>query len=548
MKKIVLTAAVLAFIAFSAAALEVNEKEIQSVGSEIIQFENYNGPHRVIDSLDSIRSIGKGLGNDVKKSLEDEGSFRINEKYSVIHAVNASEKTKLDADIILINENATVDHIKNLRRIIASYLSTAYGYNDDDAMTVATFVTVYNAVYRGKINVFQEKYKDVVTKYLTSSKCGLSTKWSEWPGQSQIVIPLSDLNGGLSTVDTSVISDKEVVNSMKEEDDKGVDERKNMVDIKEREAEKASQDAQNAQKKAAEESKKLTEQKKNQEEAEKKAEEAKKEAQKDPDNKEKQQAAQNAEKKAENEAEKTAEQQKKTDEAKNEASEKQAVADKKQTEAQDERTEIAKDQQKLLEEAIAEKANQNTVIGLKISDSQNSLSSMVKLDSQTGLMVRESPVTVIRGRTILEAGTYSDIADEVAESSAILNIEDSVLYMAICGSTGSNENQDVRLCLLDAYKMEIQKTGKESVSPDSVLVKDGDNYYCVISSAGKWVIAKYDAKLNLLLKGEAALSPATPITVTSKGIVVTSSLGLPLLLNTEDFKVIGNVNSSNFEK
>jgi FKBP-type peptidyl-prolyl cis-trans isomerase len=97
---------------------------------------------------------------------------------------------------------------------------------------------------------------------LTADKAGLSTNYEEWAGKSQIVIPLAKIGGGLSTIDTSVISDKKVVESMQEEDDKGVDERKKLVDFKEREAEEATEKAQTAQKKVTEEAKKLSTEKK----------------------------------------------------------------------------------------------------------------------------------------------------------------------------------------------------------------------------------------------------------------------------------------------
>ena len=84
-----------------------------------------------------------------------------------------------------------MDHIDNLRRIIAAYLESAYGYSRQDSQTLAVFVTVYNAVYRGKLDVFKQKYKTVVTKNLTANKAGLALNYAEWPGKTQIVIPLS---------------------------------------------------------------------------------------------------------------------------------------------------------------------------------------------------------------------------------------------------------------------------------------------------------------------------------------------------------------------
>lgn len=554
MKRQLIAAALVSMLAvFGAAAIEVNENELKSTGgADTIVFQNYTGPHSVIESAETISAIGTALGRQVASS-QGAATFGQGEKYTVIHAIDPSSQGKLDADIILINKNATVDHIRNLRRIIASYLSAAYGYNKQDASTVATFVTVYNAVYRSKMDNFTSKYKEIVTKNLAPATCGLSTKWNEWPGNSQIVIPLGDLSSDISAVDTSVISDKKVVESMQEQDDKGVDERKNMVDIKEREAEKATEKAQEAAKKSAQENKKLEEQKQVQKEAEKKAEQkqeeavkAQEEAKADPQNEEKQQAAeqaaqeaQQAAETAQEEAAKTEEQQQTANEAAQEAQAQQQVADKKQTEAQTERTAIAKDQQEIIQNTIAEATNTNTVIGLKITDSANKLSTMVKVDAANGDIIRESPVTVIRARTMYPVSDpvvqKADAALSQATEGAA-SIDANLFYMAICGE--NTNNGAVKLCLLDAYKMEIQKESTETVAEDSVLVNSGDSYYCIIQNGSNWVVGKYDKSLNLQLKSPVSVAPETPITVTPKGIIVTSKSGNITLLKTEDLTAI----------
>ncbi|MBR7064678.1 MAG: hypothetical protein IKI31_06000, partial [Treponema sp.] len=171
---------------------QVNEPEIKSVGDETVEFINYTGPHTRIDSLAAIKEIGAGLGRTIARSKNIYTNTGDRGKYYVIHAVDPTEKGKLDADILFIGANATVDHITNLRRIISAYLSTAYGYSTRDADTLAVFVTVYNAVYRNNIEAFRAKYKSVVMQNLTQEHCGLSIRYSDWPGKSQIVIPLYD--------------------------------------------------------------------------------------------------------------------------------------------------------------------------------------------------------------------------------------------------------------------------------------------------------------------------------------------------------------------
>ncbi|WP_295797114.1 P83/100 family protein [uncultured Treponema sp.] len=549
---------------FFVSAQNVNERELRSAGdASTIVFENYEGPHSVIETAAAISSIGAGLGNQLKNAgTQSSGTFGANGKYTIIHAVDPSEQGKLDADIILINPNATVDHIRNLRRIIASYLSAAYGYSQQDASTVATFVTVYNAVYRNQLDTFKSKYKNIVISNLTEKKCGLSIKWSDWPGNSQIVIPLGEYaEGGLSSVDTSVISDKKVVESMKEDDDKGVDERKNMVDIKEREAENAEAKAQEAAKEAAQDKQALDEQKKNQAQAEKKAqtkqneadkakkdaESAKKEAAADPQNKAKQAEAKQAEQKAENaqkeadqaksnanqEQQKTQQQQQKADESAKKAEEQQQKADKKLDEAQNERMEIAKDQQEILESELKQ-LEDGTVIGLKVVKEADYLSTLVKVNSKTGKVVKESPVKVIRGRTII---AVQDAVVGVATGASFPKTSgDSTFYMAICGENSGKGA--IKLCLIDAFKMEIQKESEENVSEHSVLVNNGSNFYCVIQDKSGWVLGRYDKSLNLIQKSAVNISESTPITVTGKGIVVTNSNNIPVLLSVSDLSVI----------
>lgn len=539
MKKITSLLAISIFTASSIFSIEVNKTELNVTGKEVVEFINYTGPHKVIDSAQSIKNIGSDLGKDVSLSVSSKSGNT--DKYYVVHSVTSTTKDQLDADILFIGNEAGVDHVDNLRRIISGYLQSAYGYSEKDADTLAVFITVYNAVYRGKLDTFKSKYTDDVIKNLSSSNCGLSTNYKDWPGKSQIVIPLFDVkNGGLSTVDTSVIADSKVVSSLKEDEDRNIDSRKDMVDLKEREADVAAEKAQEAQKEAVKEQRELNETKKEAEEAEKKAEETRKEAEEakkiaeeNPDDAKAQEAAKEAEKKAE-EAEKAAEekkqeveeQQKKTDEAKEQAKEAQEIADKKQNEAQNERKEIAKDQQEIIQEQIAE-AKAKTEYGIIIVDEENLLSRLVKFNSDNGEIIRKSPVTVIRNRTIYE------VTEEGAEE-----------FIAVAGDNTANGT--IKLVLIDQENMEITRESNETLAMDSVLVKDGDDYYCVIDDNGKWSVAKYNSELLLRYKSDVAVRSSTPITVTKSGVVVTDTSGQLVLLSKDNLSAITKKSNTNY--
>ena len=538
MKKILSVFFVSLLISTNIFALEVDKTELQSTKSTTIEFISYTGPHKIIDSVEAIKGIGKSLGKEIAPSRDTSKTANLGNKYTVIHAIDENETGKFDADIIFINKDANVDHITNLRRIISAYLVSAYDYSEADADTLAVFITVYNAVYRGDLDSFKNKYKGVVVKNLSSNNCGLSVNYKDWPGASEIVIPLYDVkNGGLSTIETSVISDKKVVESMKEDDNKNIESRKEMVDIKEREAEESQEKANAAQKKAVEEQKKLKEEKQKTEEAkaeakeaEKKsqqakaeAEEAKKEAEANPEDEElqkvaeeKQEEAEAAEQEAEEKQEALEEQQKaeatqeeKTEEAKEEAKTEQERADKKQTEAQTERKDIAKDQQIVQNNEIKE-ASTPSSYGIVLTDEANILSKLVKFNSETGEIIKSSPVTVIRNRTIYKTPDA---------------------YIAIAGENEGNGT--IKLVLIDIETMEIFAESEETVSDTSVLVNDGNEYYCVINYDDDWVVGKYDETLALKLKSKVNVKQSTPITVTESGIVVTDKNGNLKLLSKE---------------
>lgn len=519
MKKSLLITLAALFALSSLFGLEVDEEEIKST-STTIEFINYNGPHKVIDSISAIKGIGSGMGIVISKDLSQNASTGNKAKYYVVHAVD-NNSGKLDADIIFIGSDATVDHINNLRRIISAYLSSAYGYSEKDADTLAVFVTVYNAVYRSNLDYFKTKYKDIVINNLSASDCGLSVNYKDWPGHSEIVIPLFNVtDGGLSTVDTSVISDTKVVESMKEDDDKNIESRKDMVDLKEREAEDASEKAKEAQKQATVEQKKLDEEKEKTEELKKEAEEKKEIAEKNPEDKAAQQEAKEAEEKLEEQEKKEEEQAVKTEEARQEASEQQAIADKKQTEAQSERKEIAKDQQEV-QKAQAEAEKMPSDYGIIISNESSLLSRLVKFNSDTGVVIKNSPITEIRSRTIYKGSTN---------------------FIAIAGEEGSNTA--IKLVTIDVETMEINGESNENIAANSVLVKEGDDYYCVINKDGEYTVGKFDENLTLKLNSSVQVMSATPITVTDSGIVVTGTNGKLLLLDLKDLSPISPASST----
>ncbi|MCR5764089.1 MAG: hypothetical protein K6G00_11980 [Treponema sp.] len=463
-------------LAFAAAlsALEVNRPELEESGSvDTVQFENYGGPHAVIDTAAAIVNIGTELGLEVAQDLENFAVIRPDAKYSLIHAVDSSVAEKLDADILILNKNAGVDHIKNLRRIITGYLQAAYDYESEDAEVIATFITVYNAVYRNDIATFEERYKQIVLDNVTEDKVGLSTVWSDWAGNSQIVIPLNDVQGGISAVDTTVISDENVVEALRQEEDKAVDLREDMLEIKEKETVNATEKAQEAQKAAAQERKEG-----NQEKAEEFAQES---------------------------------------------AEQQEIADRKTEEVKVEQKELEEDMKELGMAVPEVEDTSSYLTGLFVVNEASNLYTLITVNGITGEVIRKSSVNQIKGKTVY---VVSDIT--ITQEGDVYEFYDD-MYLAMCGIDDGHSAP--RLCLIDSSALELKKQSDEILSDSSELIERNGDYYVIVKSDGKHYVACYSKDLMLKNISTLEVSPSTPLNMLASGILVTDVQGNPRMLD-----------------
>lgn len=519
----------LIMIVFSGFAIEVDRPEIDTIKDRSLEFINYTGTHDRVDSVQTIRGIGSALGSAAKTGRSGDLN-----RYAVIHCVDPSVKEGLDADIFIIGRNAGVDHIDNVRLMIAGYLSAAYGYSQKDAATIAHFVTIYNAVYRNQMSFFNRKYKAVVTNNLTEGKAGIALRYSEWAGNTQIIIPLSDPKyaGTVSTVDTKTISDKKVIDKMREESDKDIGARKDMVDLKEKESAAARDRAKNKQKEAAAKQKAADKKQKEADSKQKTADKKQKEAEKarqkaeqsgDAKAKEaadkKQREAEKAQAEADKKQKEAEKAQTEVEQKKEEAKEENEFADQKSDEAQSDRKDIAADTQRIIEDKKAEKKAESDAIiasaipgyGLKVIDTDKFLSKLVLLDLKTEAELRTSSIDTIRGRTLYLAGNN---------------------LLAIAGSKSGNAV--IALVLIDPRSLEIVKQSNENIAAESLLVKNGNDYYAVIDSNGTYYLGRFNEKLEIQARSAVQVLPYTPITIGDKGLLVQDSKNAIRLLRLTD--------------
>jgi len=221
----------LAFLA-PTEAQTVAEDVLRGAEVQGITFRNYEGPHQVIESRLAIQGIGADLG----RQMQGLGAQRADYagKYSVVR-LHDPASDKLSADLFILGPDAGVDHIRNLNWIVSAYLQQAFGYSVTDADLLASFVTRYNAWYRGKVDYVARAFIPAVGAAVTAENLGLALTWSEWPGKTKMVIPLRDsLSKGLGgSINTEEISNKDIVTQMAQEPGKGLEERKKLADLKE---------------------------------------------------------------------------------------------------------------------------------------------------------------------------------------------------------------------------------------------------------------------------------------------------------------------------
>ena len=212
-------------------SLWVDESEIKT--DKPVEFKNYSGEYNVSEEESEIRGIGKKLA---EISIRNNEWFQYQMKYSIFHAILEKETNKLSADILSIDKQAKIKHINGLRLVLGSYLSKKYGYTEVEGKVLSIFLTYYNALNKGNMDLFKGKYNSVVLSNITIDNAGLSMYYKEWPGSSKILVPLIlDNIKVIRPIDSTEVSENKIIEALRKNPDKGVEDRKELVNLKEKE-------------------------------------------------------------------------------------------------------------------------------------------------------------------------------------------------------------------------------------------------------------------------------------------------------------------------
>ncbi len=495
MKKIYFLIILLAIITNISAQTVVKE-ELFKVERESVEFVNYEGPHDKFETANEIRGIGAYLGNtsyssDIKRSY--------NSRYSIRHLIAKEGQGLLNADIFFIEKDAVVDHINNVRRILSGYLEKAYSYSKEDSDIIAEFASYYNAVYRGDFQYFIGSYNSIVIDNLESEKAGISTRYLEWPGNTQMLIPLT-ASGDLK-IDTDIISNKDVIEDLRTNDDKGIEPRKDIVELKEREIE--------------EEQDKIEEQQEQLKEEQGNIETEKQKLEKDIEELEKSEIEKRQEEIAEKESV--------LEEKQNELKEREDKQQERQEDVQKERELIAEDEKKIIEKekgnSSASTTNTAETVPFLIIDGDDAdlMGRLALINTETGEIDKRSSINTVRGRRYYLSGKKMLIVSGIDKAP-----------------------KAVRLIYLDSETLEVLIQGNYDVFSDTDILLDSSSIYAVVREDSKWYVGRFNEKLVLQSRSGHEVLSFTPLQLNNGVLYVQLKDGKVVPLNPDTLEIVEN--------
>ncbi|MCK5674257.1 MAG: hypothetical protein KAH95_12830 [Spirochaetales bacterium] len=484
---------VLIIMSVSLFAQTVVKEELFKVKKESVEFFNYEGPHLKFETADEIRGIGIYLG----KTSDAGGSIRsYNGRYSIVHLVDTNGQGLLNGDILIIEKDAVVDHIDNVRRILSGYLEQAYSYPREDADIIAEFATYYNAVYRGDFQYFLSSYNNIVTDSLNPDSAGISTRYLEWPGNTQIVIPLSA--SGEFKIDTDIISNEDVIEDLRTQDDKGIEPRKDIVELKEREIEEEQDKIEEQKEDLKEDSEELDlDKEKLEKESETLTDTELKDREIDIDEKESS-----------------------IEEKEEELKEREEKQEDRQAAVQKERELIAEDEKKLIEEEKTASDGTDTelveTVPFLLIDGNDSdlMGRLALIDKNTGEIDKRSSINTVRGRRYYLLGNSMLIVSGIDRAP-----------------------QAVRLMFLDPQTLEVKIQGNYDVFSDTDILLVGNKIFAVVREDDKWYVGRFNSELVLQVRSDLEVLSYTPLQLNNGILYVQLNDGRVVPLDPDTLKI-----------
>jgi hypothetical protein len=204
---------------------KLEESEIKE--AEKIEFQNKSRKKAASETKFLHESIGKKLAGLVSNKPDEMHSL------DGVRAIRiaSTEKNKFGADVIYLDANTSFGHINSIQRVLSGYIQIAFDYNGAKADILAIYVLYYNGMHRGNISFFESKYSKALLKKLSSPNVGIAIKYKDWPGKTEIIIPIE--KNALKEFQKDVTLDEleNEVNKMINDKKNGDEDRKKFADL-----------------------------------------------------------------------------------------------------------------------------------------------------------------------------------------------------------------------------------------------------------------------------------------------------------------------------
>jgi hypothetical protein len=376
-------------------------------------------------------------------------------------------------------------------------------------------VTIYNAVHRGELSFFQERYKNIVTDNLSEEAAGISTLYSDWPGATELVTPLSEgaRPGRLGTIAPLELTDDMLIEQLRRRPDMGLEERRELVDFLERVIEERREEIAQEREEIEEQREQIQE--REEAPAEEEPTEEPEEAPEEEPTEEPAPEDEAPEEPADDEAEE-APTEEELDQREEELDQEEEEVDQLEDEVREEREQIAEDTEQQIAEAEAEaeqeeEAGEPTPVTFVLSRREGGavLRQLVRVQPLTGEVLVESPLaTVTSANFVVVGGNPVVIADYEGSS---------------------------RLVELDSDSLEVRSAGEREIATGGYLVSADSALYAAVRDEGEWYLGRFDEALELRERSADPISPESYIHVAGQRVFVQGADGNVLSLNRDGF-------------
>ncbi|EPG65303.1 hypothetical protein EHQ61_05440 [Leptospira wolffii] len=512
---------------FSQTGPKLGEKEVRSSGR--VNFVNRSAARADEETKGVNAKTGAAISDALKKDPKASASA---DGITAIRIL--PDEKKFGADLIGIGKDADFGHINSIQRILAGYIKSNFGYSEQNSDTLATYILYYNAIHRKNSAFIKRKYNDEVVKNIQADKIGIGKRYTEWPGKTQIVVPIV---ANILSEDGKDLETDELEKEVNKDLDKkkeGQEDKKKMDDLQ---REKLEDEKRKLQEKKEENRKQQEANAEKDRKAEKELQELNKDpvknkqkiTQKQEERKQVQQQQQQAKKEEQQLKEKEKEIAKKEEsrksDSKSSSSSSSSSDSKKDSSSGDQKSSDAKADDKKSKEELQKELGETKKELETVKEEQ-------KKKEEFDKNVVGGKILFLKTLKYLSDGHYSN------ELNALDPAKDDVIFRGdfnkICGRTfevvdgkalvvgyESDHSASHKLILIDQETLKPAVWSNDTVFWRTPMIIKGEEIYVFEERNGKYFLSRFDKGLKKVAGTEEEISPNSNVTFYGEKIYVT---------------------------